>query len=1058
MTRHRKGSNRPFASLLLLFSLACSSAAPSAMLEGAATAGRDAERDGGTQEAQPLVGPRILALRQELSRAQRDYADALAGRAAARQAAVEYVQTLQAAERASPPAAARIGTLSAELRQEVSALTQAQTGGEVAVAVHRARVEVTLTKLQLYEQACGIPSTNASTELSVLTHEELGALRKSVNADLVQLQTEAARYHASELPAQLQARVAEVKRFHGALAEEVAARATDTGRAAKSIPQSLTVAEARARVPTLAELEGPGASRYYYKRLWFQLEVRKFHSPGDAALSHLAGRIKLALKIDPSKPPPPHPGGGAAPPEPPRPGPGPASPSSGVAPSEVRPAQSPRGWEGSGPRGPPPEPPTPSPSPPGRPPTAPSSGGAAALDPAKVAADLGRAAQREASAVMARDPVLIAQTRAQITTDARWFQTALSLDASPSRIALSSLESEELLGMREGYQRFYGGLAEERILQPANPAIELELAAVRQRIEAIDGVLRARHLPSGGRLPVDRGPEMFVEAARRAPRSPALLACEQSRDAALARQTSVELRLQMDLPRATPDQTLYRAYQASLDARLTAQAELVERSFKAAQNLSTEALIHGRGELGTGATLDSLSAQRGLELETQSLRLQLKERLHSAAADKPSLRAALQRLEQIPIRAARHDFKISLDGALTRLERAAMTMSSIKADAQEVRLGIQSGRAANALESVDIHLRGNTLPRNVPGVRVPQNFQSLFPKDEGWTQSFRGLTRDLERAPGGVIIEGTLPPAISRRLEYVRLDPASGTLMLRLGGVDKPLEPPLPLDVTRAAWAFVLDGRAVAVDLRYLDREEVEWLLAAYGAHRPLLAAQENWNRIHEVLALVTSVNLHPALAHTRLGHDFIGADDLIFDLLQDQSLRSSEREHKYGLDLRGLRDAYSRDYPESLRDLHYRERLFSKSILSVREVRASESAHGVRVQPQLSFDVFSLAVEGRRVAPRRLEHSSAWFAQHGEVLRQRMPALARVTAFAQAVAIFRAVRLQRIANNLDVLALRSVPLEKTPRLLCRGRVAERCKGKEFQRALNLSPDSSAVN
>lgn len=1049
-----KRSLRVLGCCLVLLAMACRTTPPGGGSRGQAEANHSL-LDGGTSQP-PLAAPRILALRGELASAQSDYAAALSGRPEARQAAVAYLREVAAADPRSPLVSARMEQLSVELRQEVTMFAKDQTGGEAAVAVHRARVEITLTKLRFYEQACGVPPFELSNELSVLSGEELGSLRGRVDADLVRLQSEAARYHESELPSQLRARVEEVKQFRNALGNEAAARAKGVATPVKPISASLTIDEARARVPALAEIDGPDAGRHFYKRLSVQLEMRKLHAPGDAALGHLSARIKATMKDDPLKPPPHNPGGGSAPP----PEVPPSGPSGGVAQGEASQRQPPRGWEGSGPRGPPPpEPPPIRPRPaPGRPPFSPASGGVA-LDPSQKASNLGRAAQQEAAAVIARDPVLIAQSRAQVTTQARWFQTALKTDMQPSQLALGSLESEQLLAMRESYQRFLSGLAQERMMQPANPALDIEIAGTRQRMNAIDGILRGRHLPQSGQTIVVSGAEELAAAARVAPRSPELLAYERSLNVTLARETTVELRLQLDLPRVAPDQSLYRAYQASLDARLAAQAELLERSFATAQQVSKDALIHGRGPKGTAAAMDSLSVQREFELEAQSLRSKIHERLRSPTVDRVALRGTLGRLDSIPVRAGpAASGRAGLEGALVRLERSAVAVSSWQVDVPEVRLGIQNGRALDAFESVDIRPRSSVLPRKLPGARVPQNFQSLFPGEAGWTKSWRGLTSDLGRAPGGVIVEATLPSFIERRFDFVRVDQDSGALNLRISGVWKAVRPAIPIDILRTAWAFTLDGRAVAVDLRYLDREEMQWLLLAYGAHQPLVAAQENWNRIHEVLALITSVNLHPALVHTKLGMDFIAADELIFDLLQDQSLRSTEREHRYGFDLRELRDTYVRDYPESLQDLHFKERLFSKSILSVLEVRTIENERSIRVLPRFRFDIFSLAVEGRGIAPRRLEHSSGWFDQHAEALRQRVPALARVAAFANAVAIFRTVVLQKVANNLNELALRSVPLDKTPRLLCRGRVVEKCKGQDFQRALNLSPDSPANN
>lgn len=308
-----------------------------------------------------------------------------------------------------------------------------------------------------------------------------------------------------------------------------------------------------------------------------------------------------------------------------------------------------------------------------------------------------------------------------------------------------------------------------------------------------------------------------------------------------------------------------------------------------------------------------------------------------------------------------------------------------------------------------------------PLIKRPADYKKLYDRP----QTLPEILKDPKRAPGGVIVDATLPAALADRVKQLEVETSSGSIKVLLDGLWRTVKlRPDPL-LARLAWAFVSDKQIAVIDLRPLQGSEALWLFMQYGDGR--LPPSERDQAVGQ-LAHLTSVNVNDALRDTSLVPHLVAADQLMFDLLPRSAVAIQGEDERYGLPLKELRLAFRADAAAELNRANWQDVLFSKSILTVSEIDYAEGPELV-LSPKLSFNLFGVPARGADVIP--LSASERWFAAHEDKLKA-LDQLAPLCEFATLVALFRTVNQRHTSNNLDDLIAVTAPAFSAPRFIVR--------------------------
>lgn len=311
----------------------------------------------------------------------------------------------------------------------------------------------------------------------------------------------------------------------------------------------------------------------------------------------------------------------------------------------------------------------------------------------------------------------------------------------------------------------------------------------------------------------------------------------------------------------------------------------------------------------------------------------------------------------------------------------------------------------------------------IPENPYPKDFNHTFP-DNPKNRNHRLLIQRIEDAPGGVILDISLPDTFLEQIEAAQVDLATYTLFLKVSGQWYPVNLPHDPLLLRQALAFARDGRVVATDLRGLGIQEMKYWL------RPGINSKENELKRMQRLNEITTVNLHPALEDTPWGLQFILADQVMFDFLPSQTFTIEVSREKSPFDLKKLYKYYLQDRLEERLNGQSNRHAISKSILSVTSLTVTLDT-AVQLSTKIDFELFLKDNEEYR----KMENTSNWFGQNADALRESISSLESVSVFAAAVAVFRSCRTHKVENNFDELLFVVVPQTNTPDLLYEGKM-----------------------
>jgi hypothetical protein len=640
----------------------------------------------------------------------------------------------------------------------------------------------------------------------------------------------------------------------------------------------------------------------------------------------------------------------------------------------------------------------------------------------------------ELSAETLRDPLRLAKARAEAAASSEWLAMLFDDPPDADRLGFSKTSSEHLLSVRDGWKNWVEHLSAEKRSNPA-ASVEPLIEKARGRIREIDAIVEVRLLP---RPPPDSGgAPAGIPDSPEPPRGPNVRAYERAWERQVAHLELTELASARNELGPFGDPGIAEAAAKTAQQKVSAEAQLLHDAFEDAGRLQSKLLISGRGPKAAEAGKQLLEARANIQAEAgRVLKLISDTKLDASAHGK----AAKQLLTDFARTPQRADAPRGLGRALTSLEIAR---DAVEASSQPAFVEIQvvTEEGARPADEYRIRLGKMSDGSNTVTQKRPSDYSDLFKKDAG-SRTLRELLKDPRRAPGGIVVDATLPEEVARSIQALNIDVNTGVITVNIRGSERSVRAVRDPLLARLAWAFVLDERGALIDLRPLEDDEATWLSSEYGESR---MSEQQRLAIVEQLASLISVNVNDALRDTPLVSNLITADQLMFDLLPRNVIRVEGGATRYGMPLDGLRQAFNEDMGAVLNQERWRETLFSKSVLAVSSARCEVGAD-LLIEPSFSFHLFEVPASGAGAI--NLKASERWFAAHEGELR-RLPQLSRLADFAIMATLFRSVHQQHIPNNLDELVAVAVPEADAPRFILRKNQLIPERWKRLRRALS---------
>lgn len=633
---------------------------------------------------------------------------------------------------------------------------------------------------------------------------------------------------------------------------------------------------------------------------------------------------------------------------------------------------------------------------------------------------ISRAQFDELNAVMRRDPVAIAKARARASTYSAWADIFEQEMPKADRFGFSSTRTSQLQSIRDEWKTWRDNLI---LQQPSSPgsSLEVEIKIAEARIRELDRQIELRFFPRPPTEGGDWNPD-FIPSDPSPAKGPNLRAFERAWDKQIAHTEVRELALISNEYRPMTNVELKEAISKAFYERVMGEAQSLRNAYNETLQLRTKVLINGRGSEAVEALKQLPETRARIQAASSELLDFLSD---PKLAENPASVRAKALLGDI-VRSGESTATASgeYSQALISLERARDVVGDAT---RTTNVEIQAVSAAEIKPTSEYRIRLVDKPlqqSNTPSIKRPAEYTDLY-SNQGRSKTVTDLVADPRRAPGGIIVDAALSPELSRRIESLNINLNTGNITISLGGVQRVVKTPHDPLLARLAWAFVLDGRSALIDLRPLENSEVSWLYLQYGKKR--LSEDEITKLIWQLRSL-TSVNVNDAVRNTSIVPQLILADQLMFDLLPQNSIAVEGEDKRYGLPLDELRRAFSADAGEELNRPNWQDTLYRKSLLAISSTSYEDGPELV-ITPQFSFYLFGVPAKGNNAL--RLTASEQWFATHQGQLR-KLSQLSWLSDFASLVALFRSVHELNIRNNLDDLISVPVPLSDAPRFIMR--------------------------
>ena len=897
----------------------------------------DLAADTALTDPHACISDRVTALRSILARLQEDHEAALARVPGALPSPGSL-----SPHPLEPSAAQYTESLRSQLDAVVMSLIDQSTSSEANLAVLRAHIATFKEVINLFENLPGSDDGPLTTEWNVLSDDQLQQLQERARADLVQLQQSVAGIYQADLASAIRKRIEDLKTYAGALKAEGASRVNGR-KALRKINPELSFAQASTLDPKLAELSGNGWAVRFERWLRLNVQLQKAHAEKDATLIGLDMRLSELHSIDAKQ----------------------RLSKNSKQLRELTAIISETHFPKPPPRGKPPEGSSGS----IRPPQQPASGG---RDPPQMVAELQAAAEIHVKAAARGDQVLLAWSKARMSTATRWFQERLGQDkSSASQILMAAQSESQLEALREDWRTYYTTAA-----QNLHGAI-ITLDEARVEIDHLDKALALRR----ARDKASQGPKDLIRRAYKNNNK----SFEREFDLHLSHEFLVELQKLSDVTEPyRADRRIPLLLRSTADNVLKVEGTLLARLWNDLEESWGRTLIYGRGAEATKVARKLMIAREAVKSAAGAVREKIRAR---QAVSPNALQDTLELIRRIP------DGSGVATDSYIRLAEAAIYDARTSPHPTSNLAG--AFKTQNSLLSQDIQIFPSGGASDFAGLTKPP-FEERFPLAADWTHSAAGAKAVIERAPGGIIIDAAMPRKYLGCLEEIKIDVRSGKLKIKWDGSWREMIPHVTAETARAAWAYVHDPRVIAIDMSRLDHRKNIWLN----------------NTEYMVYNLV---NLHPALTDRAIGLDLIRADKIIFGILN--------------LDyyFQGAEAAGSIYLKEVLPDSQGR-----KSMITASTVLVSPSRSSLKVSVDPVLEVFNVPVpKGRRQSTTSplMKETSKWMTSHKDEIRRFFPSLDNVLTFAAVTAVFRSVYEDGIPNNLDDLWSVSEKPISTPRV-----------------------------
>lgn len=542
-----------------------------------------------------------------------------------------------------------------------------------------------------------------------------------------------------------------------------------------------------------------------------------------------------------------------------------------------------------------------------------------------------------------------------------------------------------------------------------------ELAIVEQRLAMLASEISIRGPPAPDPSSGPRGATAMRRAAEIAAGEPPPR--RNSLEATLARRTLLELRQAGDVAVPVDRPAIAEAIALRTPKLVAETGENFERALAGLAETERRSFIHGRGSAAVINETQIIGVRRDIQAAASALRVETL-----------ALSATVS------------------NEALARLDRIAGSAAPAAPSPLAADVAIEMARAAN-LEPAETISLGTSAPIDLAKAPEELRFEARFGRTAPNTAE--GFRRAPQLAPGGVVIDATLPAELAERIEAIRYHAASSRFEAKVAGSWRNIDPEVDPLTARAALGFVLDGRVVAADIGAIADDKTFGFLIRSGAF-PGLPPVLNRSEAAELVAaqaLLSIVRINPALADTAVAREIVGTDELIFSVLHlDRTLQEQQLVF-HGIDAvdlhRRLRDVRAQHAPLSDR---------FKSLLTIDRVDA-ELGQTIRLAPRFDYAVYGwhAGTSGAETVgePFPLPAVAQWFAAKDADLRRVSPELRRTADFAVAVALLRTAVGRGLLRSFDDFALIADPGLPSPAFLCRSAVATACARPLIQSLLS---------
>lgn len=903
------------------------------------------------------------------------------------QAQREYVSSL-IVPKGEISASDYLDVLRSDLKRSILELVR-NGGSEVEIAIKRSVVEFWLNVVNSYEIAFGIKLDFLTTRWNLFSMEELSKVEDSLKVERGKLTESMSKLPSNHVPSSTLGRLQDIRTEMIAIQLEKTFRQGEAKRPAPSI-SDLTIEQAEDKFPSL-RLDHTSREKLAERLLLYEIEYRQVWNPEDYNLKAVAKDIRegphksaLLSRFEFR-----------------------LHPDSWPTRTSFHDYESSKNTHSDSPL-PPPE--------------------------GDSIQELSKLAKSELDATRRGDARGRAEARAKAAIHGEFIQV-LSGDnvQNAQQLALASMPDEELESLLKDYQDWEKSLIEAKSkTTAANWFGEIELQKTGKYVQAIITEKEARSPPPD--IAGFHGPEQIKKVLENF--EAANVEAQTYKDQAelkLERERLLNLQLEYDLPRKTPDTTLEESIEIQKARVLKSEADLLNKTLLKIEKLISSNLQNGRSDYGHFSAKLTLGARDMLRGQAQALNFRIANQARKSqhAAEilvgttlHPKLLAPPPvGLSYDANRTSEILFRLNSAEGILANPRAPPIIIDISKNVPEgpIRAQAAISRSFESNSSVTIS--------------AMNDFDRLYHRGEA--ETLDDLVKNIRHAPGGVIVDTKINQKDRQRLTSAKFDSKTGNLVIRVDGKWRVSSLHLTSQDARAALGFVMDGRVAAIDLRSPPSQESQKsLIMMTDSNRFLVQTPTQYKELAAELNQLTVVNLHPALVDTSIGIDLIGADEIIFQALQTGPIFQASDSRFHGINVEELRRTLTDELRANGLGLAAGN---LKSILSVSNPRLSLIGNEVQINFSLRFDVFY--IYDNQESPVHLRRVSGWFKHHEKDLIAALPQLQKLLTFASTVTVFQPIIENAIPDELlSLLAETEDTVIFTPRFLCRPSVAKDCR------------------